>query len=246
MSGPAPEVLDPVAAYDQLAPYYAQFSHRRAAYLRNVEANILSRMPVEASSILDIGAGDGSRALRIAAAAKIRRIVLLEPSSRMSAEPPGGSEVWQTRAEDLDVSAIPERFDLITCLWNVLGHIPGADKRARALHNAAQMLSPCGSMFIDVIHRYNVLSYGALMTAGRWIRDHIFPSDGNGDVTAHWSTAGGVISTYGHVFTDREMRRLAHAAGLQCEERIVIDYETGGIRQASWMGNLLYRFRRAS
>ena len=246
MSGPAPGVLDPVTAYDQLAPYYSEFSHRRAAYLRSAEASIISRLPGEASSILDIGAGDGSRALRIAAAARIQRVVLLEPSSRMSASPPAGCEVWRTRAQDLNLSTIPERFDVITCLWNVLGHIAGADKRAQVLHNAAELLSPGGLMFIDVIHRYNVRSYGALMTAGRWLRDHIFQSDNNGDVTARWQTPAGEISTFGHVFTDAEMRGLAQAAELQCAERIVIDYETGRIRQASWMGNLLYVFRRAS
>ncbi len=240
------EFLDPVAAYDRLAPYYSHFSQQRAAYLRSVEQQIEARIPVGSGSLLDIGAGDGSRAARIASAAGISRVVLLEPSAKMLGETLAGWEVWRTRAEDLDVSAIAERFDVITCLWNVLGHISGFDARVRALSAAGQLLSPKGLLFADVIHRYNVRSYGVTMTAARWVRDGILPSDTNGDVKAHWQTAAGEISTYGHVFTDREMRRLADAAGLQYVRRLVIDYETGDSRRASWMGNLLYQFRRAS
>lgn len=246
MGLPRNELLDPVAAYDRLAPYYSEFSKRRAAYLRSVEEQIAARIPAGASSLLDIGAGSGARALRIADAVGISRVALLEPSARMLGEARTGCEVWRIRAEDLDADAIAERFDGITCLWNVLGHIPGFDARVRALSAAGQLLSPRGLLFVDVIHRYNMRSYGATMTAARWLRDRIAPSGTHGDVKAHWSTSNGEITTYGHVFTDREMRRLTQKSGLQCVERIVVDYENGEIRRASCMGNLLYVFRRAS
>jgi 2-polyprenyl-3-methyl-5-hydroxy-6-metoxy-1,4-benzoquinol methylase len=237
---------DPVVAYDQLAPYYSHFTERRAAYLRSVEQQIAARIPAGATSLLDIGAGDGSRAVSIAGAAGISRIVLLEPSPKMSAEPPAGCDIWRIRAEELDVDAIADRFGVITCLWNVLGHISQFDLRARALNAAAQLLSQDGLMFVDVINRYNMRSYGATMTAARWLRDHIAPSDSNGDVKARWSTSNVEITTYGHVFTHQEMRRLANSAGLHCAGRFVIDYDTGEIRRATWKGNLLYVFRRAS
>lgn len=237
---------DPVVSYDRLAPYYSHFTKGRSAYLRSVEEKITAQVPAGAKSLLDIGAGDGSRAARIASAAGIPRVVLLEPSGKMSGETPAGFEVWRMRAEDLDSSAIAERFDVITCLWNVLGHIQGFGARVQALSAVAQLLSPPGLFFVDVIHRYNVRSYGAMMTAGRWLRDRASPSDSNGDVRARWQTAAGEISTYGHVFTDREMRRLAVAAGLQQVDRIVIDYENGDVHRAGWMGNLLYVFRRTS
>ena len=240
------DVIDPVAAYDRLAPYYSQFSKGRAAYLRSVEEQIASRIPAGARTLLDIGAGDGSRAMLIANMAGIPRVVLLEPSAKMSAETPAGCEVWRKRAEDLDVAVSSERFDVITSLWNVLGHIPGAAARARALSPVAGLLSPAGLFFVDVIHRYNVRSYGSIMTAIRWLQDRMVPANNHGDVIAHWPTAAGEITTYGHVFTDREMRRLADAAGLRCVDRVVIDYETGAIRYRAWQGNLLYVFRRTS
>jgi len=240
------ELLDPVAAYDRLAPYYSQLSNRRAAYLHSVEEQVAARTPDGAKSLLDIGAGDGSRALRIARLAKISRIVLLEPSAQMTGCTLPDCEWWRVRAEDIELAGIVERFEVITCLWNVLGHIQGSDKRTRALSVAAQLLSPTGLLFIDVIHRYNVRSYGVVMSTARWLRDWLAPSETNGDVVARWQTQDGEISTYGHVFTDGEMRRLAKSAGLECVERVVIDYETGRIRGVSCLGNLLYVFRRAS
>jgi 2-polyprenyl-3-methyl-5-hydroxy-6-metoxy-1,4-benzoquinol methylase len=241
-----PELLDPVTAYDRLAPYYSQFSLRRAAYLRGVEKLIGSRIPAGAASLLDVGSGDGSRALRIASAAGISRVVLLEPSSRMAGETPAGSELWRVRIEDIDLARIVQRFDVITCLWNVFGHIANSEKRIRALANATQLLSPDSLLFVDVIHRYNVRSYGGVMTAARWLRDWLAPSETNGDVVARWQTQGGEITTYGHVFTEKEMRRLTKSAGLECVERVVIDYQTGETRNMSCLGNLLYVLQRTS
>jgi hypothetical protein len=237
------KALDPVAAYNQLAPYYSHFSKRRAAYLAGVEELIATRIPAGASSLLDIGAGDGSRAVRIASTSGISRVALLEPSTSMAGEIPSGCEAWRTRVEDLDVSQVAVRFDVITCLWNVLGHVEGFKLRVRALRIAAQLLSPKGLLFVDVIHRYNVRSYGIVITAARWLGDHLAPSDDRGDVKARWQTSGGEISTYGHVFTHGEMERLAQSAGFKWRERVVIDYRTGEVRRPSCMGNLLYVLR---
>jgi 2-polyprenyl-3-methyl-5-hydroxy-6-metoxy-1,4-benzoquinol methylase len=233
---------DPVAAYDRLAPQYADLSHRREIYLRGVEREIISRIPKGSRSLTDVGSGDGSRALRIVSQMGIARVVLVEPSKEMAIGS-ADHEVWPVRAEDL-ASATAERFDVITCLWNVLGHIPTAEKRRRALFAIARLLAPQGRFFLDVNHRYNLRSYGILPTGARWIHDVFSPSEKNGDVRANWDEAG--VSTYGHVFTHREIMRLAEAAGFELEERLVIDYDSGRIRRFAFQGNLLYIFRRSS
>lgn len=239
------ELLDPVAAYDRLAPYYSHFAKRRDRYLRSVEQQIIARISAGASSLLDIGAGDGSRTMKIAASSGISRVVLVEASTKMASAAPSGCELWRARFEELDTQSVSERFDVINCLWNVLGHIQGSENRAKAMSVASRLLSPDGLLFVDVIHRYNARSYGLVMTAARWLRDHFSPSDDNGDVTARWKTTAGEISTYGHVFTDAEMRRLAASAGLKFVESVGIEYDTGALCP-SWQGNLLYVFRRSS
>ena len=265
---------DPVAAYDRLAAHYADVISQRDLYLRGVEREIISRIPKGSRSLLDVGSGDGTRAVRIASQLGIARVVLVEPSKEMPGKSANHAEVWPIRAEDLSTDApgethracgpgtggdarpstilpdtvpretISNRFDVITCLWNVLGHIPTAEKRRRALAAIASLLAPQGRFFLDVNHRHNLRSYGIFPTCARWIHDAFSPSEKNGDVLAGWEKAG--ITTFGHVFTHREIAHLAEAAGLELEERLVIDYDDGRIRRFSFQGNLLYIFRRSS
>jgi SAM-dependent methyltransferase len=260
---------DPVAAYDRLASHYAILSSRRDLYLRGVEREIISRIPKYSLSLLDVGAGDGTRALRIASPLGIQRVVLVEPSREMAGRSADHAEVWPIRAESLSPGCletptqnvracgpgtgegarpypVAERFDVITCLWNVLGHISTAEKRQHALSAIARLLAPKGRFFLDVNHRYNLLSYGILPTSARRVQDLFRRSEKNGDVIATWPVGDARISTYGHVFTHCEIMRLAQASCLELEERVVIDYESGRTRRFSFQGNLLYIFRRSS
>lgn len=236
---------DPVAAYDRLATSYATHSKRRQRYLHSVEREVAARAQ-GAGSLLDLGAGDGSRAARIAASAGIGKVVLLEPSAAMAIPSARSAELWQIRAEDLRPDRIAQPFDVITCLWNVLGHIsPG--NRERVLRMSAELLSPSGKIFLDVNHRYNARSYGWVVTWARWLRDAVTQDAHPGDVTAVWDLdEGRRVSTYGHVFTHREIKALTEAAGLEIEERIIVDYDDGALRDLPWLGNLLYIFRRTS
>jgi 2-polyprenyl-3-methyl-5-hydroxy-6-metoxy-1,4-benzoquinol methylase len=243
---------DPVAAYDRLSAHYADQTRRRELHLRGVEREIVSRIPAASQSLLDVGAGDGTRSLRIASKWGIERVVLVEPSHGMAGEAAKHAEIWPVRAEDLDPGtdqnvsppAISERFDVVLCLWNVLGHVPTPEKRLRTLRAIAHLLAPQGKLYLDVNHRYNLRSYGIAPTSARWIRDLVSPSENNGDVLAKWKAGEASISTYGHVFTHREITRLADAAGLEMEERVIVDYESGRTRRFAVQGNLLYIFRR--
>jgi 2-polyprenyl-3-methyl-5-hydroxy-6-metoxy-1,4-benzoquinol methylase len=235
---------DPVLAYDRLAKDYAELAKKRLHYLAGVEREVLSRVPTGSSSLLDIGAGDGSRTLRIASAARISRIVLAEPSGRMLSQAPNGATVWRDRAEDLGIRRSSETFDVITCLWNVLGHIRGESRRVQALSAVKNFLSEKGRFFLDVTNRYNLRSYGIFPTAARLLHDFFVRGETNGDVAANWKIGNARISTYGHVFTHNEVLALASNSGLKLEERVVIDYETGTVRARAFQGNLLYVFRQ--
>ena len=94
-------MLDPVAAYDRMAGSFARLSEERRAYLEAIERLIVSAIPSGSKSLLDIGAGDGTRASRIARAAGLKDVVLLEPSEAMRRSWPAGVTAWPVRAEDL-------------------------------------------------------------------------------------------------------------------------------------------------
>jgi len=235
-------LLDPVSAYDRLAPLYARVADERRAYLDAVDRVIVAEVPPGSRSLLDVGAADGARAGRIARATGVQDLVLVEPSAAMRSHCPAEATVWAIRAEDLH--SRQGSFDVITCLWNVLGHVFPASARVDVLRQFARLASPAGRVFIDVNHRYNARHYGAAATAMRFLRDRVAPGDANGDVTVRWDIEGVPCATSGHVFTHAEFARLARAAGLSIEKRFVIDYASGQVRRRSWEGNLLYVLRR--
>jgi SAM-dependent methyltransferase len=229
--------VSPVSAYDALAPYYSSILETRKEYLHTVEEIVASHAR-DLGSLLDIGSGNGVRALRIATTAKIESVVLVEPSEEMRRQSPESSAVWRRSATEIPETA---KFDLITCLWNVLGHLDGTEERLSMLSQMRNFLSPSGMLFLDVNHRYNAGAYGWPRTASRIIYDFFFPSEKNGDVVASWQVGQQQICTRGHVFTHRELVRLFELAGLRIKARWVIDYGTGIERRFALRGHLLYQ-----
>jgi 2-polyprenyl-3-methyl-5-hydroxy-6-metoxy-1,4-benzoquinol methylase len=235
MSG---EPLDPVEAYDRIAPSYARLSDERRAYLEAVERLVIAGVPRGSGSLLDVGAGEGSRAMRIAQAAGITEVTLLEPSAGMRAGCIAHVRMWAMRAEDLAAQA--GEFSAITCLWNVLGHIFPASARVEVVRQFARLVAAQGRIFIDVNHRYNARHYGAWKTAARVLRDLGSAPGAHGDVTVQW----GDCVTKGHVFTHREFARLARQAGLTIERRYTIDYASGEVLRCACAGHLMYVLKR--
>ena len=213
-----------------MAGSFARLSEERRAYLEAIERLIVAAVPRGSRRILDIGAGVGRRALRIAQAAGLDEVTLLEPSTEMRKNWPGGVNAWPIRAGELHSQS--GQFDVITCLWNVLGHIFPASARTEVLRQCARLLAPGGRIFVDVSHRYNARHYGLLPTAWRFVRG------GGGDVVVTWRREG--VSTAGHVFTGRQFAALCRAAGVAIERRFAVDYATGAVCRGSFQGHLLY------
>src|SRR5438128_1240208 len=86
------EVLPPIEAYDAFAASYKSYAEGRGPYRRAINDIVISRAR-NAASLLDVGAGDGSRALHIGQSAGVGRIVLLEPSAGMRAHCTEGAEI---------------------------------------------------------------------------------------------------------------------------------------------------------
>ena len=240
----ANHISDPAAAYDRIAPVFSRLAEQRKPYLDRIDQLVLSAIPRGSRSLLDVGSGDGARARRIAQTRGISELVLLEPSLAMQGNVSANASVWTMRAEELP-SAQAE-FDVITCLWNVLGHVFPASARMEVLRQFARLLSSYGKIFVDVNHRYNARHYGSLQTALRFLRDQVSWGETNGDVVVTWDIDSEKCTTLGHVFTDKEFCSLSRAAGLRIEKRFVVDYATGEQVRRSWQGNLFYVLRPAS
>ncbi len=236
--------LNPIAAYDRIASQFENLSEAKRPYLSTIEQIIVSTLAGHNGSLLDIGAGDGTRALRISRAAGIQLLVLLEPSPAMRQKWPASVTGWNIPAQQL--SEKDGRFDAITCLWNVLGHIFPQSARVAVLGHCARLLAPEGQLFVDVNNRYNVRHYGLLRTSLRIAGDLLRPSKNNGDVTVRWNVGNTTYLTEGHVFTHREFLRMAQAAGLTVEKSITVNYSTGLLHSSRFAGNPLYLLRRST
>jgi len=234
--------IDAVSAYDALAPYYKAISAARGAYLEAVEEIVVKRAR-GAKSLLDIGAGDAVRTCVIAESANIPHVVAVEPSSVMRAQAGREIEYWNCRAEDLPETNL--RFNVIVCLWNVLGHVSTAKERLRTLVRARALLAPGGMMFIDVNHRYNAVVHGWCRIGWNMLRDHLLWSETNGDVVVSWTIGGRPICTRGHLFTQRELEMLFQRAGLSIRDEWFLNYRNGAICKSSFHGSLLYQLEAA-
>lgn len=237
-------LLEPAAAYDRIAPEFARISERRKAYIDSIDELIVSSMPEPADSLLDVGAGLGTRAWHISKQLQVHEIVLLDPSERMRSRWPADVQPWAMRAEDLHRQH--GQFDIILCLWNVLGHIFPCSSRKELFRQFARLLAPSGRLFLDINHRYNARHYGVLPTVFRFIRDHVRRNEGNGDVVISWDLGDIRCSTKGHVFTHAEICQLIGTSDLAIERRFVVDYTTGKPCKSLFMGNLFYVLKHRS
>jgi hypothetical protein len=156
----------------------------------------------------------------------------------MRSEAPASTAIWKHTITETSGTT---KYDLITLLWNVLGHLSGLHERVFLLSKLRELLNPSGVLFLDVNHRYNAISYGWTKTACRLLGDHLFPSEDKGDVVTSWQVGDKRISTQGHVFTHRELVDLFRRADLKLRARWIIDYRNGAQHRFSLLGNLLYQ-----
>jgi SAM-dependent methyltransferase len=235
--------LEPVAAYDRLASGLLQIRQARRAYCDAIDRMVVENIPANARSLLDIGCGEGGRAETIAAEARLKDVVLLEPSTVMRSLITSRREVWPVRIEE--IAEFGRKFEVVTCLWNVLGHI-ALRQRLAALRNMRELLSPDGILLLDVQNRYNAKAYGIGRTLGRIVRDRLLPSPHNGDVTVCWDTGAGPIRTSGHVFTEREMLNLFGEAKLMPRNMRYVDYDNGEVTNSRFRGSMFFALKRTS
>jgi SAM-dependent methyltransferase len=233
--------MQAIEAYDALGEKYAEIAARRRLYLDAIDELVVERAQRHAASLLDVGAGDGRRALKIAGRIGIERLVLLEPSSGMRKVIPRANEVWAERLEEVER---PDTFDIILCLWNVLGHLGAEADCARGLQKVHQLCCRKGVVFLDVVNRHNVEACGVGVVMRRMIRDLVSPAWSNGEVDVTWRVGHDEIRTRGHVFRDKEMRQLFACTGFEVAERIVLGYGDGEVKRSQLSGNLFYVLRK--
>jgi len=196
-------------------------------------------------TLLDVGTGDGIRAHRIATAAQIEYLVLADPNPNMLAlaQQTPANEYHLLSAEELS-QLQNQRFNAITCLWNVLGHISPQINRLISLRNIYKLLEPDGTFIFDINNRYNAAAYGWKTVLKNIKADMVKPGETNGDVTYNLDVDNVSIPAMGHVFSPREINSLLRKTGFFIRKTQVIDYKTGEPKKSLFAGQLLYEVEK--
>ncbi|MFH9477532.1 class I SAM-dependent methyltransferase [Streptomyces anulatus] len=215
--------------YDAYARGYDTYLERHGGYLLAVEKAIVEVAgDREGIELLDVGAGTGERLQRLVAELRPGRVVAIDESPEMAALARENCPAADVRALALGdpalPSAIPGAFDLVTCLSNVLGHVPRA-QLVPGLRQIRGLLRPGGTFVFDVNNRYNAASYGPFNALRNVLRDCVLP--GGQDFTAAYRAGDEVLRTRVHLFRASEVAALLKEAGFSSARIGFRDYETG-------------------
>lgn len=234
------------AMYAELAGAYDRYALARRAYLDAVDRLILDRVPPGAASrYLDVGAGDGRRTAVIAAGVGAASVTALDNCGPMLAgcRPRPSWRIVEAPLEEFTGDAAG--YDLITCLWNVLGHVDDDADRGRALRNIRGLVAPEGRIFIDVNNRYNAGAYGAWRCVRNMVLDAVRRSDRTGDISFTLRVGDEAVPSSTHLFSPFEIRRLIRDAGLRVVDELFVDYRTGRTRWSVFAGQMLFQLAAA-
>ena len=232
--------------YNQFAPYFHLYSRKKQLYLDSINRLILLTLPVKTDHILDVGAGDGTRGYNLFRKIKAKKIIMIDNSPKMVAllkkySSKSCKALECNISSDEKIFKISNKFDIILCLWNVLGHISSSQKRIMALKNMKYLLSNKGKIYIDVSNRYNICHYGYKKVVGNIKRDIFSPSVKNGDFDYLIKIKKNVvIESSCHFFNPFEMMNLIKKAGLTIDKKFYINYKTGKKEKTFFRGHLFY------
>jgi 2-polyprenyl-3-methyl-5-hydroxy-6-metoxy-1,4-benzoquinol methylase len=237
--------------YDEFAPYYGEYAHQRDGYLKTLDDIIINfiesqrrstTLDIRSVSMLDVGAGDGKRAFSIANKLNFKKLTLLDSSPEMIklCKSISDSQVILGDISTNNFFLKRENYQIITCLWNVLGHIDTPEKRLLGLKNIYKLTSPGGFIFLDVNNRYNIKNYGVKNVLRNLLKDIFCPSSDNGDINFVIKIKSKEIFAQVHIFNPYEIESLIRRSGLKLVKKYRIDYSTGKVSKFFLTGQLFY------
>ena len=238
-------ILNTEKFYNLFTKEYGDYSKERFSYILSVN-KIIKKKYSSPKKILDIGCGDGERIKQLSCFWNTKEIFLVDQSESMLNIAIKNTGFTGVKADiGKDVFFEDNFFDLITCLWNVLGHIENEERCLFALKSFKNKIDKnSGIIIFDINNRYNIFQYGLVNVIRNIIKDLYNYNFKNGDFLLSIPIVDKSLNTNVHIFNPFEMRRLIEKAGLVIEDEIYINYRTG-VRVPSWLfGQILYIIKK--
>lgn len=225
--------------YDSFSSNYLDYSKQRKYYLQKID-QLLFEIGKGAISMIDIGCGYGDRSCRLARSLGIKKVTLVDNSFLML------QHCFSERNEQIisDITSrdfiINKKYDMVLCLWNVLGHIDTREKRIIALKNMKNLLTENGKLCIDVNNRYNISEYGVFSVIKNICKDIFISVNETGNFLLKVKNNNVILQTRVHIFTVHEMISLFKKSGLKVVQRKVINYQNGEEKSFLFQGQLFF------
>ena len=223
--------------YDKMAASYGTLISQRNAFLLAVESKIFEINSGRiVNNYLDVGCGNGIRSKRIMDGLKPGYSLLIDESKEMI-QVASFLENEKVQVKKCDFLAMKGNtpFQVITCLWNVFGHLESKSLRLAFLKQMHALLAQNGLLFIDINNRYNVNQYGWLSVLKNWMSD-IFRLPEAGKFALQ--NEGDISFVYVH--NPFEFDKLIADAGFSKIRKIYLDYSTGREVTSFFRGQTVY------
>jgi len=226
--------------YSLLANNYSDYANTKKKYIKCVDDIVISSVKNSVSNYLDIGTGDGKRAINIANSVKAKHIVLSDSCEEML------GHIEKNNANEVILFDVTEKycfdkkFDLITALWNVFGHIEDMKKRLVALNYIYDILEEQGRFYFDINNRYNIDNYGWSNVLMNFLKDINPLAADSGDFNFQISIKGESIPSFVHIHSPFEIFNLIKKTKFHLNKVYVIDYDDGSLKDSYFRGQLLF------
>ena len=230
--------------YNSLAPFYNRYARARMNYIQAINHIVRDHIDNDVHSVLDLGAGNGTRIHNIlkGKSKQIKQVYLVENAPKML-ENMLTIPKYHVIRQDFSSTEfnLQKKFDCITCLWNVMGHVE-KNNVLTALNNMAKHLSPSGFVIIDINNRNNIKQYG-IHAIKNCFRDLFFYNYATGDIVFDINITGNKIKSQVHLFSKTEFDRIIKQSNLRIQKCYYINYNTGKKEYFSFCGQLCYVLR---
>jgi len=231
-----PGVRDYLASRHIAEDYDRYFQYNE---LFRFDTQALDRWLKEPGRLLDLGCGTGRHVAHFAARGfEVTGVDLSEHMLAAARRKLGAERVAATLVQG-DITRLGElglgRFDGAICMFSTLGMIYGAENRLRFMRSVRELLEPGGLFAFHVHNRWHNLLYAdGRQYLWRALRDRL-----RGRPEAYQKEVEGyrgiqALSLY--VFTDREARRVARAAGFEVEELLYLNQRRNGVLRGPCKG----------
>lgn len=226
--------------YNQYAPFYNRYAYVRRMYHNSIDKLIIQHV-AKKHSMIDIGSADGVRTTRLAKELKINELYFVDSS-------PGMHKLYLFRFKNsylADISkerfVINRKFDVVTCLENVFGHMEDKESVITSLNNIKKLVNDNGDIFLDVHNRYNYKNYGILNVIKNIIKDLFGYRWKNGNFNIKVEYENNEIKGEVHIFNPIEFILILKKVGIKINKIYFVDYNTGLISKNPFKGQMFLK-----